>query len=194
MRDEEVKTYFIPENYIGDDRVLNGQFKTRNLIEAIIAFFIVAVPAHELVKSASLSARISVPLCAGILLAIFVYNGIDNEPFSSGILSMLKYLRTKRLYIYEKSESALSKTPFESMLDEDRESAIQKMYAKYKEGRKTEFVSYNSLVEGENYEREGSYLKSLRYETQKKKSTDIMTVYSADFSSDFTFVYGEEEY
>ena len=25
-----------------------------------------------------------------------------------------------------------------------------------------------------------------------KKSTEIMTVYSADFSSDFTFIYGEE--
>ena len=192
MREEDVKTYFIPENYLGDGRVLNGQFRTRNLIEAVIAFFIMAAPVHALVRGASIAARIAAPLCAGIFVAAFVYNGIDDEPFSKGLLSIFHYLRSKKLYIYENSEAALSKTPFESMMDEDRESAIAKMYTKYKEGRRKEFISYNSLVEGENFEREGTYLKGLRYQTQKKKSTEIMTVYSADFSSDFTFIYGDE--
>ena len=192
MQEEEVKTYFIPENYLGDGRVLNGQFKTRNLIEAVIAFFLIAIPVHALVKNASIAARISVPLCAGIFIAVFVYNGIDDEPFSTGLFSIFHYLRSRKLYIYEKSEAALSKTPFESMLDEDRDSAIAKMYAKYKEGRTKEFISYNSLVEGENYEREGTYLKGLRHQTQKKSALEILTVYSADFSSDYTFVYGEE--
>ena len=189
MRNDETKVYRIPENYIGEGRVFNGLFKTRNFVEAVIIFIIVAVPAHALVSKAGISVRIATPLCAGLFVAIFVYNGINGEPFSKGILTIIKFYSSRTIYVYEKTDSALKKAPSSSMSMDT--SPINKFFSKLN-NNKRETITYEDLIEGENYEKDGSYLNSLRFKTQKKNSAEIMSVYTTDASMDFTFEYGKE--
>ena len=83
-RNEDLKQFIIPENFMGESRLFQGQLKTRNVVEGglisgVLAIFFWNVISVPITTKISLVIFLSAPLG---LLGLFGVNGDPLSPLS----------------------------------------------------------------------------------------------------------------
>lgn len=97
----EPDLYDILHNYEDGGGVLNGMFKTRNVVEGLVAG---VSAAFLVVKFLSVSIGIKALVATFVGLPLFVLGvlGIGNEPVTSFLFYMFRFTKSKRRLIYKR--------------------------------------------------------------------------------------------
>ena len=153
MADKEkatARTYYIPDNFIGETRVLQGAFRLRSLIEGgviglILGGFSLFIPIPET------KVKIAVVITAiapGLMMGIVGYNG---DYISVALKYMRQWFKEKGIRLYNPDPRILEKSPaidiIEAETGKDRAVEMWEQYQK-KRMEKKEAEEY---VEGETF-------------------------------------------
>lgn len=111
-------TYTIPENFIEGGRVLNGSFRLRNAIEAVVLGGLFGFIAYCLPIS-TLPTRISVILMVALPPTLLALIGINGDPLSVFVRSAYRWKKNHRIMIYNKNTAKYSVSALEVMMSEE---------------------------------------------------------------------------
>ena len=126
QQEETNSIYVIPENYIDSGYILNGEFRTRYFVEAVIVAVIFLVVAILLTKNVSRNPRIVICTFVTAVPFFACLKGINGDPVSVFIKSSVHWLRHKKLRRFNETPMPLSESPLDSELE--TETARDKVY------------------------------------------------------------------
>lgn len=117
-RNEDLKQFIIPENFMGESRLFQGQLKTRNVVEGglisgVLAIFFWNVISVPITTKISLVIFLSAPLG---LLGLF---GVNGDPLSTFIKIFFSWRRKRGLMLFNNEARALKEAPIKLMMSED---------------------------------------------------------------------------
>lgn len=167
------KVYFIPDNFIEENTVLQGNFKLRYLIEGIIMGLITASLAILFVvlnPSMPLEAKIVLVILTGgpaTALGIVGYNG---DPISVVLKSAIAWSKHKITMLYNPNPRLLKQDPVLSVINETR--AVDDLFEKIEKGREEKLMEKVniSLEEGKDFKfSEDQYVD--QYTKRKRKKS-----------------------
>ena len=109
-RNEDLKQFIIPENFMGESRLFQGQLKTRNVVEGglisgVLAIFFWNVISVPITTKISLVIFFSAPLG---LLGLF---GVNGDPLSTFIKIFFSWRRKRGLMLFNNEARALKEAP-----------------------------------------------------------------------------------
>lgn len=130
--EERQQIYIIPENFIEGGRVLNGTFRTRNFIEAVILGGIFALLGF-MIPTKDLTARIAIEFSVALPPAFLAIIGINDDAFSVFVRNAIKWKRNHRIMIYNAFTQAYEQAPIDVMMSEDLPK--DKLIGKYESWR-----------------------------------------------------------
>lgn len=114
-RNEDLKQFIIPENFMGESRLFQGQLKTRNVVEGglisgVLAIFFWNVISVPITTKISLVIFFSAPLG---LLGLF---GVNGDPLSTFIKIFFSWRRKRGLMLFNNEARALKEAPITQLL------------------------------------------------------------------------------
>ena len=153
---EKRQVYYIPDNYIKENRIHIGQlsFRLRYLLDSFILtlisgifglLFIVLV-----MKNASVSTKLTVALiiCGpGFLLGQIGYNG---DPISTAFANFLKWRNTSAIYLYNTTPRLLGSDPVKAMQGPTGRDSIVEAVSNMRESMRRK-AEEGELIEGESF-------------------------------------------
>lgn len=115
--DSQIETYSIPENFIDESRILNGMFKTRNAIEGLILAFVFTIWPLLLFHGATAT---KISICAFTAIPPFMIGnfGFNGDPISVTIRNMLRWMKSKRIILYNNEIRPMKNTRIDGKSDE----------------------------------------------------------------------------
>ena len=115
--DSQIETYSIPENFIDESRILNGMFKTRNAIEGLILAFVFTIWPLLLFHGATAT---KICICAFTAIPPFMIGnfGFNGDPISVTIRNMLRWMKSKRIILYNNEIRPMKNTRIDGKSDE----------------------------------------------------------------------------
>ena len=163
---EQQKIYFIPDNYIGEKRVFQGQIRLRYLIDCIILGLLFAIAGLLLVifvlPDSDAQTKITILLISaspGIILGFIGFNG---DPISTAIVNFFAWRKGKEIRIYNGNPRLLGTDPVKALTSE--KSGKDVLISKYHDWHisRIEDKMSEKYVEGDNYtEDNGDYTRSI---------------------------------
>ena len=150
-RNEDLKQFIIPENFMGESRLFQGQLKTRNVVEGglisgVLAIFFWNVISVPITTKISLVIFFSAPLG---LLGLF---GVNGDPLSTFIKIFFSWRRKRGLMLFNNEARALKEAPIKLMMSEDgMGDKLRDFLDARKEKKATERAS-QEMVEGKTFE------------------------------------------
>lgn len=105
QRQEKLDIYYIPQNYQDGGGILNGMFKTRNVIEGAATactVFVLINGIHTANDKITIAKLIIAFVIAGVIGLVGMI-GINDEPVSLFLLQMLQFLKARRKLIYKQT-------------------------------------------------------------------------------------------
>ncbi len=148
--DSDPVVYVIPSNFINSGRILNGMFKTRNFIEALIAsgtLFLIL----NLIPFSSTSTKISVlvSMIGPVALACLV--GINDDTAFTFVKSILSWRKKRRIMLYNRNQEVQKIRALDAMMDRSLpRDKIMKYVETWKAQRQTRAEEF-TLIEGETF-------------------------------------------
>ena len=144
-RENNYRTYVIPENFIDSGRCLHGMFKTRGLVEGLIlggvaGFIAFLFPIKEI------ETRIPVILCTAAPFFGLGVVGINGDPLSVFLKYAYTWVKSKGVILYNGNTRFLDESPLDKMMEQTdvRDKIFEIMdkrkKAKEEENAKKEFV------------------------------------------------------
>jgi len=97
----------IPKNYATDSFMV-GNFKLRNVIEAVLIALIILVPTW-LILPFSIQTRIVVSIILGGIPTLFALLGINGLPLSEYVIIFFDFMNNKRVLTYPDSEAKIQR-------------------------------------------------------------------------------------
>ena len=128
---EEFTVYHIPANYIESGRILNGMFKTRNAIEAVIAVLLglTVLSIFPFTSQAGIITKVAILGPIGMLFLI----GVNDGPASTFLFSLLHWFFKKDILKYNENAEPLKGTALD--VYENRQAPGEKLMQKVREWR-----------------------------------------------------------
>lgn len=111
------KVYAIPVNFIEGGRILNGMFKLRNFIEALILTAIFALIAF-MIPVSSVYTRITIVIILAVPPFFLGIVGINGDTVFTFLLKAMRWKKANRVMVYDPGVKILHKTPLEVMMEE----------------------------------------------------------------------------
>lgn len=154
---EKRQVYYIPDNYIKENRVHVGQlsFRVRYLVDSLILTLISGVFAllfiFLVMKNTSFSSKLTVGLiiCGpGFLIGQIGYNG---DPISTAFSSFLKWRKTSSIRLYNTTPRLLGSDPVKAIQSSTGRDTIVEAVSNMRDSMKKK-AEDGKLVEGENFE------------------------------------------
>lgn len=153
---EQLKIYFIPDNYIGEKRVFQGQIRLRYLFDCIILGLLFAIAGLLLVifvlPNSDVQTKITILLISaspGIILGFIGFNG---DPISTAIVNFFAWRKGKEIRIYNGNPRLLGTDPVKALTSE--KSGKDVLISKYHDWQinRIEDKMSEEYIEGENFE------------------------------------------
>lgn len=124
------KTYIIPDNFIDEGRIINGMFRTRYFVEAVIlavfaAMFALLIPVEKVTNKITL-----VVFIAGPFFALGI-TGISGDPLSVAAKNVFHWVKTRSLMLYDSNPRALVTTPLDKMMNQTLRSLPEKDFSAF---------------------------------------------------------------
>ena len=142
--------YEVPDNFACAGRVFKGLFETRAFAEACVLGGAGALLALLLPLRAADARVCAVILCAGPGFALGIL-GIRGEPVSAALADILRYLRTRRIMLYDGSARALEEAPVRKMDESFSAAERVRLFVDRKKDERLRRLLRQSYVYGETY-------------------------------------------
>lgn len=189
-REERNSTvYNVPANFAESGRIINGMFKTRNFIEAVI-WAVIAFFFLNMIPYPSTSSKIMWMIIGIGPVAMLCIVGIDDESLFQFVQAMFKWRKNRAVMLYDRSAKTRKMRAVDALMGRElpREK-LQKMLNDWKERRAENFENID-LVEGENFyfakDRDTQWINDMARE-QREKEEKEKAEYAVD-EIDFTDV------
>ena len=142
--DSQIETYSIPENFIDESRILNGMFKTRNAIEGLILAFAFTIW-PLLLFHGSTTAKISI--CAFTAIPPFMIGnfGFNGDPISVTIMNMVRWMKSKRIILYNNEIRPMKNTRIDGKSDEV--TLADKMFDAFEQRKRRKLEKRNAELD-----------------------------------------------
>ena len=150
-RNEDLKQFIIPENFMGESRLFQGQLKTRNVVEGglisgVLAIFFWNVISVPITTKISLVIFLSAPLG---LLGLF---GVNGDPLSTFIKIFFSWRRKRGLMLFNNEARALKEAPIKLMMSEDGMGDKLRDFLDARKEKKAAERASQEMVEGKTFE------------------------------------------
>ena len=150
-RNEDLKQFIIPENFMGESRLFQGQLKTRNVVEGglisgVLAIFFWNVISVPITTKISLVIFLSAPLG---LLGLF---GVNGDPLSTFIKIFFSWRRKRGLMLFNNEARALKEAPIKLMMSEDGMGDKLRDFLDTRKEKKAAERASQEMVEGKTFE------------------------------------------
>lgn len=154
---EKRQIYYIPDNYIKENRIHIGQlsFRLRYLIDSVVLSLILGIFALIfillLMRNTSFSSKMTVAIiiCGpGFLAGQIGYNG---DPISTAFSSFMKWRKSNSIRLYNTSPRLLGSDPVKAMQGATGRDTIVEAVTNMRESMRKK-AEVGELVEGENFE------------------------------------------
>lgn len=144
------KTYIIPDNFIDEGRIINGMFRTRYFVEAVIlaviaAMFALLIPVEKVTNKITL-----VVFIAGPFFALGI-TGISGDPLSVAAKNVVHWIQTRSLMLYDSNPRALVTTPLDKMMNQTLTKDQILEYIERSRQQRLEKRAQEQLIEDENF-------------------------------------------
>lgn len=149
IEDDQPEVYTIPDNFIKDGYILNGNIRFRNAVEAALmtgatALIFWNLPIHDWIIKLSVTITFSTPM---LLIGII---GVNGDPISVFLKKALHWFQSKRILLYNGKVATVHTRPVESVLN--RELPRDKIvYALGNFKRSHGAKDHDVLVEGRDF-------------------------------------------
>lgn len=127
--------YVIPANYIDSGRIVNGLFKTRNFVEAVIyaLFMLLFLSSIRFSSTASKISWLIMLIGPGTLITLF---GINDEPVSSFLMSVFRWRKNRRIMYYDRNAKLHEQRAADYILNRQLpRDKMEEMYVRWKKAR-----------------------------------------------------------
>lgn len=96
--EERPESYFIPDNFKDNGKILNGMFDTRKFLESVALTAVVGVIEKFLIYDTmeNMATAIMIMICTCVPLFIIGVIGFNGDPFSIFCQSVFIFLKNKR--------------------------------------------------------------------------------------------------
>lgn len=149
--------YYIPENFLGESRLLNGQIRTRYLIDSVaLSIILAAAIALPLllfvVRDASINVKATVLIISvapGFLAGQIGYNG---DPISIFLLNVMNWRKKKQVRLYNENPRMLGTDPVKAIYENNRGMDKIVGFVQNAQEKRIERKTSEVLVEGETFE------------------------------------------
>lgn len=148
--DDAPAVYIIPTNFINSGRIMNGMFKTRNFIEALISTIILFLILN-LIPFSSNSTKITVlvSVIGPVTLACLV--GINDDTAFTFVKSVFSWRKNRRVMLYNRNQEVQKIRALDAMMDRSLpRDKLLKIMEDWKEQRQMKAEDI-SLIEGETF-------------------------------------------
>lgn len=146
---EKPQIYYIPDNFIDETRIFQGQIRLRYFIEGVIlggilALIGFAIPISNVRFRVSFEIIVAAP---GVILGIVGFNG---DPISVAIRNWINWSKNKAVRLYNPNPRLLGSSPSAAIDAPDTKDRLVDMYDSY-QSRKLEKAMSEEYVEGETF-------------------------------------------
>ncbi len=176
-REEEIRTYDIPDNFIDESRIIKGMFKTRNFFEGLAMALVAAIPAIFIPIG---TFNVKVMVVVGVCCPFFLIgnSGFNGDPISTTFIHFRHWWKERGVMLYRYDNRYLKISPLDDMMETPLPGdKIMDKLDEFKESRRKRAIS-NDLVEGETFEFEENEELAHLYidepETEKAEENEIV--------------------
>ena len=149
--------YYIPENFLGESRILNGQIRTRYLIDsiglALISAIIIGIPVFMFaLNGTSIGMKFTIGvliLAPGILAGQLGYNG---DPISVFLVNFFSWRKKRETRLYNENPRLLGTDPVKAIYEGKRGMDKIVSFVQDAQERRIEKKTSEQYVEGETFE------------------------------------------
>lgn len=149
--------YYIPENFLGESRILNGQIRVRYLIDSIglsaILALIFGLPLLLFVfREATFNVKITVlviSVAPGFLAGQFGYNG---DPVSVFLTNVYRWRKKRQIRLYNEKPRLFGTDPVKALYESNRNMDKLVGLVQNVQEKRIERKNAEVLVEGETFE------------------------------------------
>lgn len=139
--------YIVPDNFIEGGRILNGMFKTRNFIEAIILSLAIGIPLW-IIPYSSITTKITVMISVIGPFFLIGIAGINGDSLIQFLQLLKKWRKNKRVMLYNNKVRIREVRPGDVMIAKEvAKDKFVKGFEDWKEKRKEKNRNV-SYVEG----------------------------------------------
>ena len=117
-RNEDLKQFIIPENFMGESRLFQGQLKTRNVVEGGLISGVLAIFFWNVI-SVAITTKISLVIFLSAPLGLLGLFGVNGDPLSTFIKIFFSWRRKRGLMLFNNEARALKEAPIKLMMSED---------------------------------------------------------------------------
>ena len=156
---EELKQFIIPENFMDESRIFQGQLKTRNVVECVLIFGTLALFFWTVLKI-PFTLKVSVVIFLSSPLAFLALMGINGDPLSTFIKMFFTWRKKCGLMLFNNETRALKEAPVKLLMESDgmgdklrdmldsrkEKKAMERAQQEFVEGKTFEFAPDDSLV------------------------------------------------
>lgn len=151
LHEDRPEVYLIPDNFIDEQRIINGMFRLRFFIEGVLLALLAAVPLYLFVH---LGLYPKIILIISICGPLFLWGntGLNGDPLSIAHRNWKSWQKNRRLMLYDGTPHALRKSLADATFEkaETRDKLLSAM-ENIKEARR-ERSNAIQYVEGETFE------------------------------------------
>lgn len=172
VREDRPEIYLIPDNFIDEQRIINGLFRLRYFIEGIILALIVGIPLFVSIHVGLYpKIIIMISVCGPVFL--FGNAGLNGDPLSVALKNYRSWNRCRRIMLYEGTPHALRKSLADVTFDqEETRDKLLNAVESFKDARKERMGSMQ-YVEGETFEfKKDAFLTEWAIEVDAEKQTE----------------------
>lgn len=149
-QDSDPVVYTIPQNFIDSGRILNGMFKTRNFIEAVVVTAILFLILN-LIPFSSIATKIGVMVAVIGPFALACLVGINDDTAFSFVGAVFSWRKKRRIMLYNRNQEVQKIRALDAMMDRSLpRDKIMKFINDWKEQRKNRSDDF-VLIEGETF-------------------------------------------
>lgn len=117
-KEDKIRIYDIPENFVDESRIINGMFKKRNFIEGIVLGLLGALPALVIPFNSFETKVAIVVACAGPLF-IIANVGFNGDPLSTTIINIRRWFKGRKVMLYNSNTKMLKESPLSAMMEQE---------------------------------------------------------------------------
>ena len=151
------KIYYIPDNFVGESRILGGRISVRHLVDTIglslILFAIIGYPVvFVAMKNAEIPYRASVGVLTIIPAVMLGMAGYNGDPFSVFLVNIIHWFKGRDVCLYNETPRQLGTDPVKAAYESRQH--VDKIISMVEEHRQARIDKRNAeeYVEGENFD------------------------------------------
>ena len=149
--------YYIPENFLGESKVLHGQISTRYLIDSIalslILILVVGLPVLKFViPTAGINIKLTtlvIIMAPGFMAGMIGFNG---DPISVFLLNFFGWVKKRETRIYNENPRLLGTDPVKALYEQNKNLDKFVTFIQDAQERRIEKKTSEEYVEGKTFE------------------------------------------